>query len=314
MWSQMHGNETTTTKAMLHFFEELIKDDSYKTLGEKMSILAIPILNPDGAERYTRENAVEVDLNRDAQDLTQPESVILSQAYKEFKPDLCLNLHGQRSIYGLTGSENPAIVSFLAPAADAERSITPARLVAMHYINDMVAALSEEIGNTIGRYDDSFNLNCVGDTFTALKTPTILFEAGQFGLDYKRNNTTKLLVTALKTLVNTIVTAEELPEKEQIVSTYLNIPENAVNYNDILIKGVLPGRKGNDADVAIQYEEQLVGAEIRFEPIVEHLSKPLRTFAHRLVKDEQLKLQLSGLEEDNWPDFIEDYVLKNFRL
>jgi murein tripeptide amidase MpaA len=35
------------------------------------------MLNPDGAKTYTRENANKVDLNRDSQDLTQPESKIL---------------------------------------------------------------------------------------------------------------------------------------------------------------------------------------------------------------------------------------------
>ena len=41
------------------------------------TLYIIPILNPDGAKAYTRLNANEVDLNRDAQDLSQPESKVL---------------------------------------------------------------------------------------------------------------------------------------------------------------------------------------------------------------------------------------------
>ncbi len=48
------------------------------------------MLNPDGAEKWTRTNANDVDLNRDSQNLTQPESQILRKCIEDFKPDLCL--------------------------------------------------------------------------------------------------------------------------------------------------------------------------------------------------------------------------------
>jgi murein tripeptide amidase MpaA len=44
------------------------------------------MLNPDGASLYTRENANKVDLNRDSQDLTQPESKILRETMQPFVP------------------------------------------------------------------------------------------------------------------------------------------------------------------------------------------------------------------------------------
>jgi hypothetical protein len=47
---------------------------------------------------YTRLNANEVDLNRDSQNLTQPESKVLREIFDLFQPHYCFNLHDQRTI------------------------------------------------------------------------------------------------------------------------------------------------------------------------------------------------------------------------
>src|SRR5690606_40539889 len=78
MWSQMHGNESTTTRAIFDLLNTLLSNDaSIQHILKNCTICIIPILNPDGANVYTRVNANEVDLNRDAQLRTQPESRIL---------------------------------------------------------------------------------------------------------------------------------------------------------------------------------------------------------------------------------------------
>jgi hypothetical protein len=43
-------------------------------------------------------NANEVDLNRDSQNLTQPESKVLREIFDLFQPHYCFNLHDQRTI------------------------------------------------------------------------------------------------------------------------------------------------------------------------------------------------------------------------
>ena len=53
------------------------------------------------------------------------------------------------------------------------------------------------IPNQVGRFDDSFNINCVGDYFTAQNTPTILFEAGHFKEDYERDEVRKFIFISL---------------------------------------------------------------------------------------------------------------------
>ena len=117
MWSQMHGNESTTTKALFDFFNVIHSDEEIGSqLLQNFTFCFLPMVNPDGAELYTRENANAVDLNRDAFDLSQPESIVLRQTFDQFQPDYCYNLHDQRTIYGAGDSGKPATISFLAPS------------------------------------------------------------------------------------------------------------------------------------------------------------------------------------------------------
>ena len=61
IWSQMHGNESTSTKAL---FDSISFFCNYeKKIYDDLTILVIPILNQDGALKYTRNNYNNVDLN-----------------------------------------------------------------------------------------------------------------------------------------------------------------------------------------------------------------------------------------------------------
>ena len=159
-WSQMHGNESTTTKALLDFIQACQLNPPRWLEG--VELLLIPVLNPDGARAYTRFNANKIDLNRDAQKLSQPESLVLRRLFDSFKPHYCLNLHDQRTIYGAGTPPRSATLSFLAPAADPERGFSASRRRAAGLIGMIVESAQSEIG--IGRYDDTFNLDCVGDS------------------------------------------------------------------------------------------------------------------------------------------------------
>ena len=158
LWSQMHGNESTSTKALfdlLNFFDK----NSHSDLLQKFRFYIIPMLNPDGAFKYTRVNANKVDLNRDAKSLTQPESIILRNYFEQIRPSYCFNLHGQRTIFGTNSFANPATMSFLAPAADNYKTITDSRSKSMYVIGEVYKALNTIIPNHIGLYDDAYNAN-----------------------------------------------------------------------------------------------------------------------------------------------------------
>ena len=190
LWSQMHGNESTTTKALFDFLNVLHSGSELaQQLLRAFTFCSIPMLNPDGATLYTRVNANKVDLNRDSQELTQPESKLLRAIFESFKPDYCFNLHDQRTIFGVSTTGKPATLSFLAPSYNEEREINESRLQAINLIASINEVLQEYLPNQIGRFDDSFNINCIGDMFQYLGVSTLLFEAGHFADDYEREKT-----------------------------------------------------------------------------------------------------------------------------
>ena len=117
-WSQMHGNESTGTKALFDlfkFFESNTKELQNVTTQILLNTTLefIVLLNPDGAIKFTRENAHHIDLNRDAVNRKAVESNLLRNTLDCFKPDFCFNLHDQRSIFNVEGTPNPATISFM---------------------------------------------------------------------------------------------------------------------------------------------------------------------------------------------------------
>ncbi|WP_053977913.1 M14 family zinc carboxypeptidase [Mangrovimonas xylaniphaga] len=303
LWSQMHGNESTTTKALFdvfNFFKQ--PSEISKQLLENCTYKVIAILSPDGAEAYTRVNANEVDLNRDAQNLTQPESKVLKNCFEVFQPDYCYNLHGQRTIFSAGASDNSAIVSFLSPSQDEERSLTPNRKVAMEIIAEMNKHLQTVIPNQVGIYDDSFNINCVGDTFQHLGVPTILFEAGHYPDDYAREETRKLIYYALMLSFQYIANNDI---KGDNYEPYFTIPENQKLFHDIIIRDALVN--GKICDVCVQYEERLEGLSVKFTPKIERFSKQAELYAHKAYnanKQRVLTTENTELQEGSEIDFV----------
>jgi hypothetical protein len=271
MWSQMHGNEATTTKAIFDFLN-LLKGGSTlaKQLTDTFTFLIIPILNPDGARLYTRENAVKVDLNRDSLNLTQPESQLLRKTFEDFKPDFCYNMHDQRTIFGVGEVPKPATVSFLAPSYNDERDINECRQKAINIIAAMNEVLQQFIPGQVGRFDDSFNINCIGDMFQSLGVPTILFEAGHYKNDYQREESRKYIFFALLSGFNAIHENVIVVNKK---TEYFNIPQNKIIFYDMMYKNVKINYENKEkiTNFASQYKEVLFENSVIFQAIISEI-------------------------------------------
>jgi hypothetical protein len=278
MWSQMHGNESTTTKSLFDVFNILKAENNFsEAILKHCTLKIIPILNPDGARLYTRLNANNIDLNRDAQDLSQPESKILLAVFEDFKPDFCFNLHGQRTIFSAGKHNRPATISFLAPAQDVETTLTNNRKQAMSIIVKMNDVLQQVIPNQVGIYDDSFNLNCVGDTFQSKNVPTILFEAGHFAKDFERETVREYICLALLTSLWHIAKAKDLGAGYK---RYFEIPMNEKLFFDIIIRRAKLKPEGETLDIAIQFQEILAKGNIEFKPIIDSIANLKNHFGH----------------------------------
>lgn len=281
MWSQMHGNESTTTKALFDLLNTLLDEQSnLDYILEACTLYIIPILNPDGAKAYTRINANEIDLNRDAQNLSQPESEVLRDTFNNFKPYYCYNLHGQRTIFSAGNTDKPATISFLAPAQDKACTVTSNRKIAMEVIGVMNEVLQKIIPNQVGVYDDAFNLNCVGDTFQSENIPTILFEAGHFKNDYEREFARELIYIAYLGSLEFIAKNEI---KGDNYKSYFTIPENKKCFYDIIIRNAKVKQETKEAilDIGIQFKETLVNDKIDFIPKVECIKDLKGFYGHK---------------------------------
>ena len=265
LWSQMHGNESTTTKSLFDFLNLLNGNSELaKELLSEFTFCCLPMLNPDGALIYTRENANKVDLNRDAQNLTQPESRLLRSTFEIFKPDYCYNLHDQRTIYGVEAEDvKPATVSFLAPAYNENRDINEVRTKAIQVIVAMNKILQGFIPNQVGRFDDSFNINCVGDTFQFLNVPTILIEAGHYQGDYDREMTRKFVFIALVEGLKKIYENDIVINK---IEDYMNIPHNKICFYDFIYKNIKINYDNNKiiTNFALQFKEEIIDNQLVF--------------------------------------------------
>jgi Zinc carboxypeptidase len=181
LWSQMHGDEPTATAALLDVFNFLHQNRSKRwveSVEQKMTIRAVPMLNPDGSDLYLRRNFQSIDINRDARALVTPEGRLLKQLRDEWKPDLGFNLHNQnaRTAVGNTGKQ--ATIALLAVPFDATGKDNTGRILAKRVSTVIYNVLSPLIPGQISRYDDSFNPRAFGDLISAWGTPVVLIETG----------------------------------------------------------------------------------------------------------------------------------------
>jgi len=256
-WSQMHGDEPTATAAifdLLKFFAQSDEYDNFRNnLLNKITFHFIPMLNPDGAERFQRENAFNIDLNRDALRLQSPESKILWNYAEKLEPEFGFNLHDQSCYYTAGRTENNASISLLAPAMDRVKSINYTRERSMQVITEIYNTLSQYIPGNIARYSDEFEDRAFGDNLTRSGISTILIESGYFKDDVNKDFIRKLNFTALLTAFNSI--AEWSYEKIDYTKYFL-IPENAERLFDLLLKNVTIKCNGSYiVDIGIKREK-----------------------------------------------------------
>ena len=256
IWTQMHGNESTGTKSLFDFFNCIAysSETIFKTMLKECTILCIPMLNPDGALSYTRVNQNGIDLNRDAVATKAKESKLLRSVLEEFQPSFCFNMHDQRTIFGVEGTENPASISFLAPSEEETRQLTKGRIETMNVIVAMNSLLQQIIPNYIGRYTDEFYPTATGDNFQKMGYNTILIEAGHYPNDYDREEVRKFNFFALVQGIYHIAITEDFTE----YNPYFSIPNNQKNFFD-----VIEVNEHDNISKAYLYIDQIINGELK---------------------------------------------------
>lgn len=198
-WTQMHGNEATATAAVFDLIDSLLSNNNGGLAGweSAFTLHILPMLNPDGAQRCTRQNAQAIDINRDARELQSPEGRLLMTMVEQLAPDVGFNLHDQSPYYQCGTNTNPATIAFLAPAFDESKTIDNARKRAMILIAHMNKSIQSHIPNCVARYDDTYSTRSFGDNIAAKKVSTILIESGAARNDNNRQIAREMNVRAM---------------------------------------------------------------------------------------------------------------------
>ncbi len=208
LWSQMHGDEPSATPALLDIADFLLgrpDEPAAKAILDQLTLLMVPMLNPDGSEIYSRRNAQGIDINRDALNLATPEGRLLKRLRDEHSPVLGFNLHDQnrRTAVGDTGVL--ATNALLAVAGDREGTLTPGRLRAKRACAAIVEALAPFVPGGMARYDEDWSPRSFGDNVTAWGTPVVLIESGGLNPDLGFPDLTRLNFVAILSVLRDLV-------------------------------------------------------------------------------------------------------------
>ncbi len=302
LWTQMHGNESTGTRAFFDLIKFISQPKDHKWLADHIlkecTVHCIPMLNPDGANAFTRINAQGIDLNRDVIDKKAPESALLQDVLKRVNPLYCFNLHDQRTIFSVGAGNETATMSFLAPSIDQKRTLTEGRKDTMKVIASIHNLLLDVIPGKMGRYTDEFYPKATGDNFQKMGHKTILIESGHSKGDYKR--TVSRRTTFLALLEGLRFIGDEQAQIDH--KKYFDIPNNEKKYLDIIVQNSLID--GAKKDIGILFLEKLENGNIIFVPSVNQISDLSELSADKII-------DAKGLEFANEND-VEKWVKNRF--
>ncbi|PHN08294.1 M14 family zinc carboxypeptidase [Flavilitoribacter nigricans] len=268
LWSQMHGDESTATMALMDMFNFFKASDQFdplrRQLLKELTIVFVPMLNPDGAERFTRRNALGIDLNRDALRLQSPEAQLLKRVRDELEADWGFNLHDQSRYYAAGPNPNTATISFLAPAYNYEKEVNTIRGRSMQLIGLMNETLQQYIPGKVARYNDDFEPRAFGDNIQKWGTSTILIESGGLVDDPEKQEIRKLNFLVIMSALEAIA-AKRYETADR--AAYESIPFNDSGaFLDLALREVEIERNGNwyTVDIGIRRDETIVNGESVF--------------------------------------------------
>jgi len=158
----------------------------------------------------------------------------------------------------------------------------------------------------VGRYDDGFNLNCVGDTFQSFGIPTILFEAGHFPHDYQRENTRELIFYALVEAIQYIASTKITGSRTK---AYFQIPENEKQHYDVILRNVQTD-ENETFDLGIMYQEVLKNGKIHFEPYIEDKKILKKSFGHKIIDFQESIAQKHIFQSFSLQNDVVEYLRK----
>ena len=272
-WSQMHGDEATATLALADIFRLLSTSSKLSTelkqkLHQKITLHIIPRLNADSAERWQRETALGIDMNRDATKQNSVEAQILSAWADDIKPSFAFNLHDQNRLYSVGNSPEQTHIAFLATTGDDEGTWTPSRLRAGQICNRMLSQIQPLIPGKIAKWTDEYESRAFGDTFSSRGYGLVLLESGGAGWDLEKHSLRKLNACLL---IDAFCAIADGSYASESIANYEALPTNERAIVDIKITDA-PLSSSVRADVLFNLvETPMTDGNIHYSWVVENI-------------------------------------------
>jgi N-acyl-D-amino-acid deacylase len=265
LWSQMHGDESTATMALADIFAFLAAQPDHalaRRLAANLTVVAVPMLNPDGADRFERRNALGIDINRDARALATPEGRALKSIRDRIDAHFGFNLHDQNVRLRVGDTHEQAAIALLAPPWGESRDDDDVRERAARVAGVLRLAVDSLVEGRIARYDDAFNPRAFGDLMQQWGTSTVLVESGGWHDDPEKQHLRLANFVGVLAALDAIASGAY---RDVSPGWYRSLPFNGPAAVDLLLSGghvVLPGAgRGRGvpepfrADVAVQYAD-----------------------------------------------------------
>jgi len=153
---RQHGNEEAPTEAMLALIRHLAftQGAAEQVLLKRVTLVIIPMANPDGAEADTRRNAHGVDLNRNWQRLSEPETRAIENAFIQWRPDAVIDAHELPR-----RSSKPAYRTNFVEAIGPCRALPAALGKASMALGGTISYMMKQYGISLNTYFDDENDN-----------------------------------------------------------------------------------------------------------------------------------------------------------
>lgn len=254
LWSRTHGDEPTGTMALADLLHLLARSDEERVgrWAQTLTILALPMLNPDGAAAFQRENAQGIDVNRDSRSRWSPEMQVLERVRALHQPAFALTLHDQDIKVRVGDSDRIAAISLQAPSVDERLGDNDARLTAKRLCVAIHDALGALVEGHVARYPDTYDPKICGIHFQQQGTSTVLIETGWWPddpeLQFLRYVNFSALVAAMDAIAH-----RRFPD----ASRYEQMPKNNRDVHALLVRGatiLVPGLEPYRADLGATAE------------------------------------------------------------
>jgi hypothetical protein len=248
----MHGDEPSHTLGLADLLAYVARepdDERVRLLAEQLTVVAVPMLNPDGAERFVRTNAQGVDVNRDARAWTTPELRALRDLHDQLKPGFVFNLHDQDVRKRVGKSERLTAFALLATPGGPEMEDDEQRTRGKRLCAAIVRAVQPLVGDRVARFPDEYHPDGSGEFTQRAGAVSVLLECGFWPGDPEKQFLRKVSFAAI---LGGLQALADGSYADAPLDAYESLEENDTRVFDLLIRSgtvVIPGQEPFRADV-----------------------------------------------------------------